>query len=272
MDLDGTLLDPDGILTDATAILLRSLHARGLRIILASGRMTARVLPIAEQLGFPVDLVTYNGSEVLSFGPKGWSTLSSRTLSALSRDAVYALSKSQSVFMNVYAQGKLHGYHPQGDFAWSKHYESSSGATYAGKHASLSDLPREGIYKLLIIGTQDERDRYHDNWTPLLEDHCGLTKSNPEYLEFLAKGVSKGTGLRIWLDHFGLAASDLLAFGDAENDLEMLRLAGMGIAMANSTPGLRVDFGTSSGRYSAWTNAQAGVDRELAEIFGLATP
>jgi Cof subfamily protein (haloacid dehalogenase superfamily) len=284
LDLDGTLLDSQGILTDATASLLRVLSSRGLRLILASGRMTARVLPFAEQLGVPVDLVTYNGSEVLTHGPMGWTALSSRGLSNLSRDAVYALSRSHSVFLNVYARNKLHGYHPQGDFTWSKHYETSSGATYAGKHTRLPDLPMEGIQKLLVIGTPAERDHLHDAWSPLLSDHCVLTKSNPEYLEFLAKDVSKGTGLRIWLDHNGLAASDLLAFGDAENDVEMLRLAGLGIAMANATPGLRADYGRSfrnggssgdgrsSGRFSSWTNAQAGVARELAGIFGLPLP
>jgi Cof subfamily protein (haloacid dehalogenase superfamily) len=269
LDLDGTLLNADGRLDDPTAAILRALAARGLRIILASGRMTARVLPYAEQLGIPVDLVAYNGSEVLSHGPTGWSTLSSRGLSTPARDAVYALSRSHSVFLNVYAHGKLHGYHPQGDFTWSKHYETNSGATYAGKHTRLPDLPIEGIHKLLVISTPAERDHLHDTWSPLLSDHCVLTKSNPEYLEFLAKDVSKGTALRIWLDHNGLAASDLLAFGDAENDLEMLRLAGLGIAMANATPGLRADHGRAFGRFSAWTNAQSGVARELAALFGV---
>jgi Cof subfamily protein (haloacid dehalogenase superfamily) len=272
LDLDGTLLDPDGILTDSTASFLRILHARGLRIILASGRMTASVLPIALQLGVPVDLITYNGSEVLSHGPKGWSMLSSRGISSRSRDAVFDLCSRHSVFLNVYAQGNVHGYHPQGDFTWSEHYEAGSGAAYAGKHARRSDLPMEDIRKLLAICAPAERDRLHDTWSPLLSDHCTLTKSNPEYLEFLAKDVSKGSGLRIWLDHQGLAPSDLLAFGDAENDLEMLRLAGLGIAMANSTPGLRGEYARSSGRFSSWTNAQAGVVRELAGIFGLPLP
>lgn len=272
LDLDGTLLDADGILTDATASFLRNLHARGLRIILASGRMTARVLPIARQLGVPVDLVTYNGTEVLSHGPMGWSTLSSRGISSRTRDAVFDLSSRHSVFLNVYAEDKLYGYHPQGEFSWSKHYEASSGAVYAGKHARLSDLPMEGIRKLLVISTPADRDHLHDTWSPQLSEHCALTKSNPEYLEFLGMGVSKGSGLRIWLDHHGLAASELLAFGDAENDLEMLRLAGLGIAMANATPGLRADYSRSSGRFSSWTNAQAGVVRELAGIFGLPLP
>lgn len=272
LDLDGTLLDEDGRLAETTASLLRALSSRGLRIILASGRMTARVLPFAEQLGFPVDLVTYNGSEVMANGPAGWTTLSSRSLSTTALEAVYALSRTHSVFLNIYSQGDLHGYHSHGDFTWSKHYETNTGATYAGKHTRIPDLPRVDIRKLLVIGTPVERNLLHDTWSPLLSDHCLLTKSNPEYLEILEKDVSKGSALRIWLDHNRVDASELLAFGDAENDLEMLRLAGLGIAMANATPGLRADHGRTSGRFSRWTNAQSGVARDLADLFGLPHP
>ncbi len=263
--MDGTLLDADGILRVGTVAVLRNLAALGVRIILASGRMTARVIPFAEQLGVPVDLVSYNGSEVLAHGASGWTTLSSRGISSAARDAVYALSRSDSVFLNIYSRGILHGYHPQGDFTWSFHYETNSGATYAGKFSRLPDLPQENIQKLLIIDTPLRRNQLHDDWAPALAGKCALTKSNPEYLEFLATDVSKGSGLGIWLTHNGIKPGELLAFGDAENDLEMLNLAGFGIAMANATPGVRSAYG----RFSAWSNAEEGVARELSAIFGL---
>jgi Cof subfamily protein (haloacid dehalogenase superfamily) len=265
--LDGTLLNGKGEMGARTAALLRLLAAKGLRIILASGRMTARVTPYADQLGVPVDLVTYNGSEVLAGGPGGWSTLSSRGLPPAASEAVYDLSRAHGVFMNVYHEGKLLGYHPQGDFSWSRHYEFHSGAAYAGKHTSLDSLPRQGIQKLLVIDTPARRDQWHEVWSPLLADRCVLTKSNPEYLEFLARDVSKGSALGIWLERNGLPASQLLAFGDAENDLEMLNLAGLGIAMANATPGVRAAY--AKGRFSPWSNDEEGVALELAALFGL---
>ncbi|HKP97473.1 MAG TPA: HAD hydrolase family protein, partial [Fibrobacteria bacterium] len=231
----------------------------------ASGRMTARVLPFAEQLAVPLSLVSYNGAELLEGGPAAWTSVSLRGLSAAARDAVFDLCRSQRVFLNVYAAGKLHGYHPEGDFAWSRHYEANSGAVYAGKHTSLESLPLEGIPKLLVMETFANRERLYDAWSPLLSNHCVLTKSNPEYLEFLAKGVSKGSGLEIWLERNDILPSELLAFGDAENDLEMLRLAGMGIAMANATPGLRAAYS----RFSRWSHAEEGVAKEIAALFGL---
>jgi hydroxymethylpyrimidine pyrophosphatase-like HAD family hydrolase len=95
-----------------------------------------------------------------------------------------------------------------------------------------------------------------------------VLKSNPEYLEFVELGTSKGAALAFRLRRNGLSPMDLLAFGDAENDLEMLRMAGLGIAMANATPGLKAEFG----RLSRWTHAEDGVAREPSALYSLFPP
>ena len=263
--MDGTLLDPAGKLTPATAAVLRRLAAGGIRILLASGRMTARVKPFAEALGLPIGLITYNGAVILDGGPHAWSPLATRGLPDAARDAVYGLCRDQSVFLNVYADSHLHAFHPQGDFAWSRHYEFHSGATYSGKYTRLEDLPSAGLEKLLVIATPEDRERLFAAWSPLLAHHCDLTKSNPEYLEFVAKGVSKGTALAIWLDRNGIPPSELLAFGDAENNLEMLTLAGLGYAMSNAMPGLRA----ARRLFTRWSHSEDGVARELCDLFDL---
>ena len=263
--MDGTLLDPDGRLTPATAAVLRRLASGGLRILLASGRMTARVLPFAESLAIPLGLVTYNGAVTLDGGPSAWSQVATRGIAPAARDAVFDLCRDRGVFLNVYADGRLYGYHPAGDFAWSTHYEENSGATYAVKSARLEDLPRTGLEKLLVMADPEGRNRLFTEWHPLLSGHCDLTKSNPEYLEFVGKGVSKGAALEAWLERNGIEPAGLLAFGDAENDLEMLTLAGLGYAMANATPGLRAAFTV----FSRWSHSEDGVARELCSLYGL---
>jgi Cof subfamily protein (haloacid dehalogenase superfamily) len=265
LDLDGTLLDAQGRLPDASARILRLLSGRGVRIVLASGRMTARIIPFAEALDFPLSLIAFNGAEILERGPGSWVTVSSRPLGLAARDSVLELSRAHGVFLNVYAAGNLYGYHPAGDFAYCRHYESHTGARYAGKFSDSAYLPGEGIAKLLAIETPANRDRFYAAWSQSLSGRCEVTKSNPEYLEFLGSGVSKGSALEIWLARHSLAGTDLVAFGDAENDLEMLDLAGMGIAMANATPGLRAAYG----RFSAWNNDQDAVARELSGLFHL---
>ena len=265
LDLDGTLLDPQGQISSVTLRILRELSGRGIQIVIASGRMTPRVVPYANDLGIPMTLVTYNGAETLEGQAPNWKLQATRPISHQTRDAVFELCRQGSIFLNVYADGKLHGYHPDAKFAPSLIYGSQTGAEYAGLHDRLEALPQKGISKLLVVDTQENRDRLFQKWTPLLAGHCSLVKSNPEYLEFMALGVSKGSALESWLAMKGISNQKLIAFGDAENDLEMLNLAALGIAMGNASPGLRANWS----RISSWTHAQDGVARELADLFGL---
>lgn len=265
LDLDGTLLDGRGRLSSRSIRTLRAVSELGVRIVLASGRMTARIAPFAEELGIPVDLISCNGAEILEGPSPARRSVAFRSIGMAARDAVLELCRSHGVFLNIYAGGKLYCYHPAGDFAFSRFYEAHTGAEYASKHMSIDDLPREGIAKLLAIESPENRERLFTAWSPLLAGYCDVTKSNPEYLEFLGLGVSKGSALSIWLSGHSLERRDLLAFGDAENDLEMLTLAGLGIAMANATPGLRALYT----RFSAWSHDQDAVAKELIDIFGL---
>lgn len=265
LDMDGTLLDPSGRVTPAAAAAIRALAERGVRVVLASGRMTARVAPFIRELGLRLDLIAYNGAEVCAHGPDGWTPILARTLSAEARDAVFDLCRRHARFLNVYAGGKLHGYHPGGDYSHSLHYEAQTLAVYASKVDSLEALPREAILKLLVIDTPENRERLHREWEPLVAAHCQVLKSNPEYLEFVDLGTTKGSALAFWLARNGLRPDEMVALGDAENDLEMLRMAGLGIAMANATPGLKAAFP----RISPWSHAEDGVARELARIFSL---
>lgn len=265
LDLDGTLLDPSGAISVAAAEAIKKLMSRNIRVIVASGRMTARVIPFIRELGLPLDLVSYNGAELREYRVGDWVPIHSRIISNRTRKAVFGLCHDHGHFLNVYAGGKLHGYHPSGDYRHSAFYQAQTLAEYAEKVDRLEALPQEGILKLLVIETPENRDRLFREWEPDLRTHCQVLKSNPEYLEFVDLGTSKATALAFWLEKNGIAPTELVAFGDAENDLEMLRLAGLGIAMANSSQGLKAEYT----RLSPWTNAEDGVARELARIFSL---
>jgi Cof subfamily protein (haloacid dehalogenase superfamily) len=227
--------------------------------------MTARVIPYIRELGIPMDLVSYNGAEVRESRAGEWVPVRRVTVSERTRDAVFALARSRGLFLNVYAGDLLHAYHPEGDFRHCRIYEAQTAAAYASKVDDHSRLPQEGILKFLVVDTPEGRDRLYGEYHAAMSSHCDLLKSNPEYLEFVDRGISKGNALQFWLDRNGLSAADLLAFGDAENDLEMLKLAGLGIAMANATPGLKAAWKN----LSAWSHAEDGVARELRRLFAL---
>ncbi len=265
LDLDGTLLDPKGRLSPEAVRILRALAAKGINIILASGRMTARVIPYAEQVGVALTLVSYNGAETSEGQGSVWSRTAFSPLDSDSRETIFRLCRDEAVFLNVYSDGALYGYHPQGDFESSNFYSAQTGATYQAFFRDLDQLPREAIAKLLMIQAPENRDALYAAWSMKLTGKCALTKSNPEYVEVLSNGVSKGRALAEWLKRRSLDANQLLAFGDAENDLDMLRLAGIGYAMRNATPGLLRAFPKTT----RLGNTQNGLARELDSLFGI---
>jgi Cof subfamily protein (haloacid dehalogenase superfamily) len=261
--MDGTLLDPQGRITPAAGRILRELSTRGVRVVLASGRMTERIIPFAEELAIPASVIAYNGAEVWEKKDGAWRVAHASRISSRTREEVFSLCRRRGIFLNVYSGGKLHGYHPSGDFAWSAHYEKYTEAVYASKCVRLEDLPVGSIAKLLIIESPENRDKLYDELAPAFGGHCRVLKSNPEYLEFVDGNTSKASALEFWMRAHGISRQELLAFGDAENDFEMLNMAGLGVAMGNCTPGLRALYP----RVSEWTHDQDGVARALARLF-----
>ena len=263
LDLDGTLLNSQKIITEPVIAQLQRVSSMGVKIILASGRMAARVQPFAEILGLPASVIAYNGAQIVEKINNQWEQTFLRPLDANTREMVYEIACEQELFLNIYAGFKLYGYHPKENYAFSELYKNQTQSHYEAFFKDLKELPKENLEKLLIIETPLQRDVLYNELRPKLSKHCEVLKSNPEYLEFLSKGTSKRVALEKWLETHSIDKSRLLAFGDAENDLEMLELAGLGIAMANSTPGLL----ECVSEVSQWGCDQDGIAREIERIF-----
>ena len=85
-------------------------------------------------------------------------------------------------------------------------------------------IPAERLSKVIAHLPAELKERYH------------AVQSQEMIMEFLPKRVDKHVGLKALLDHFGDDFSNLMAFGDADNDLGMIKAAGQGIVMANGLP------------------------------------
>ena len=94
-------------------------------------------------------------------------------------------------------------------------------------------------------------------------DKMDVFRSAPFFLELVPKGIDKAQSLRRLLAKINLTPADMIAFGDGYNDLSMLKLAGMGVAMANAAPEVRADAD-----YITLSNEEDGVAAAL-EHFGM---
>lgn len=89
-------------------------------------------------------------------------------------------------------------------------------------------------YSKAIVSDQPELlDKYQAAMDDTLRSQYHIVRSQPQIMEFLAPGMDKVVGLKALLDHFDMDFSNLVAFGDAENDLGMIKNAEIGVVMEN---------------------------------------
>ena len=102
--------------------------------------------------------------------------------------------------------------------------------------------------KCMIVGDPIPLAALEQQMANDLGDKMEVCRSAPFFLELTPKGIDKALSLRRLLSHLQLSPADMIACGDGYNDLSMIRLAGMGVAMANAQPEVRAaaDFVTSS--------------------------
>lgn len=260
LDLDGTLLTREGLPSSLTLATLLAARAAGMRLVLASGRMASRIWPIAAHFAPPLTVIAYNGARIQEWHADGSITTSLTTV--VPHDLyqeIVTFCTERRLFLNVYSGDDLHGYQPEGDYRFGEIYHQQNGAHYVAYHRDPSGLPTQEVAKLLTITSPQDRDTLYDFFQERFGQKGSVVKSNPEYLEIMDKGVTKGSALRLWMQSHGIQPSAVTAFGDAENDLDMLQSVGHGFAVANATPGLKAAYS----RISSYSHDEEVIVREL---------
>ena len=90
------------------------------------------------------------------------------------------------------------------------------------------------INKLMVMAEETEINRTRPELTKALDGLVSITQAVPTMLELLPLGASKGDGVQKFLEYEGIDPSKVMAFGDGENDIEMLKLVGLGVSMGNA--------------------------------------
>jgi Cof subfamily protein (haloacid dehalogenase superfamily) len=257
-DLDGTLLQPDHSLSPRTRDVLRTLHDRNVRIMLASGRAHPDVQGIRALLGMDIALITSNGAIVHD---ENNHPIYSATIPLDLVQMLLDMSLPKGVHRNLY----------QGNDWWVEEanpallkFHEASGFGY--KVTDFADLDRRGIQKIFFIAG-------HDLLVPLEKeirrqwgDRLSIAFSLPVCLEVMQFDVNKGNAIERVLHHAGGDIADVIAFGDGMNDYEMLKVVGQGVVMGNAHDMLKKALPAHP---RALANGQEGVAVYLENLFGL---
>jgi Cof subfamily protein (haloacid dehalogenase superfamily) len=258
-DLDGTLLHSDHSLDPFTAQTVRAIAARGVNIIIATGRHYRDVAGIRDVLGVDAYLITSNGARVHAPGD----------------ECVYARNLDPEVVRRL-VQPDLAGGNGRvivnlfADDAWliDRHapellvFHQDSGFKY--EVMDLREHDGENIAKVLYVGDPADLKETAANLEREFGDSIYVTYSLPDCLEVMTRDVSKGRALRFVLERLDADVAHCVAFGDNMNDIDLLETAGHPFMMSNANPDL-IKRLPDVPRIGA--NFEAGVAHQLRKLF-----
>lgn len=244
LDLDGTLLNPMHQIPPATREAILVARERGVTAVIVTGRMQRSAAPYAAELGLDgLPMVTYNGAFVSLY--PSVEPLYHEPLPLAAAKALAAFCESEGIYLQGYQDDQL--YVPE-QSPEAVSYQAQAGVTgeAVGPLSAWLGAPQT---KMIAISTPERVAALKPVVQELLGGAANVTISHPRYLEVMSSQVSKGRALAAVAERLGVQQSEVLAIGDGLNDLEMLRWAGTGVAIAHAPAELRAvaDWVTTEG-------------------------
>ena len=242
-DLDGTML-PDGNVVSAENIgAVRRATEAGVVVTIATGRMFEAALPVAQALGVDVPIISYNGGLIKS--PSG-RVYEEHTIDAVLAHDIIAFCQARDWYIQTYSGGVLR-YAAACDE--SRFYENSQKITGEAVGWGGMLAHTAGNCKLLLVTAgRDVTLTRSEAVLAAFGDRVDVTRSADCLIEIVPKGISKASALTSLAAKLGIAIEEMMAIGDAYNDLPMLKAAGKSVAMGNAFPEVKeeADYETLS--------------------------
>ena len=234
-DIDGTILDNQHQVDPELKDIIPLLNREQIPFVLASARSPLGMEPIARELGLGDNpLACYNGALVIKGDPQAYETIIEHPLDKKEIRTFLELVKSEfpSVSINLYS-GK--DWIADRLDKWVQIEAAITGEQPVIQNILLPVLDvLIPIHKLLLIDEAPVIQKLHDYLQTLDFSKTAFYLSKDNYMEVTAKHVSKEQALHEIAQHYQVPLEEVMTVGDNFNDLPMLRLAGLGVAMDNA--------------------------------------
>jgi Cof subfamily protein (haloacid dehalogenase superfamily) len=226
-DLDRTLIAEDAIVHQRTRSAVGAAREAGIHVVVVTGRMYRSVLPYVRELGLDEPVVCYQGAVVADAA--GSFLRHVRIPVELAREALAAVT-AEGHHVNCYVDDELY---------------VAEVTQEARAYADFQDLPMHAVgdlvrwldrppTKLVAVGERHVMDDLERRVKARFDGRLYISKSLPEFLEFAAPEVTKASGLAVAAGLLDVPLERIVAFGDGENDVELLESAGYAVAVENA--------------------------------------
>lgn len=264
LDLDNTLLLPDKTLSHRNKCILQTLHHHHIKIVLTTGRPLPNTKPILDQLNFTEKddyVILFNGGLIKNLSNN--NILLNKYFSIKNIQHILLILKSLSLPIDLVTQNHVYSIKEYGQSAYSQLISRS--LPYSQINLSVLNTHTNFQFNKFVVCATSEQlshlEKILSN-SPLINNQFNFVRSRRILLEFVPKNVNKALALNALLEHLSLTPDNLMAFGDEENDIEMIKLARLGVAMGNAIPKVK-----AAADFQTLDNVHDGVSEFLESYF-----
>lgn len=247
LDVDGTLLNDEREISKRTLAALLKVQQMGVRIVLASGRPTYGLMPLAKTLelgnygGF---VLSYNGCQIIK--AQNGEILFERRINPEMLPYLEKKARKNGFAIFTYHDDTLITDSPDNEYIKNEALLNNLKIIREDEFSTAIDF---APCKCMLVSDKEEvLIGLEQHWEKRLAGTLDAFRSEPYFLEVVPCGVNKANTLGALLEHLGVTREEVIAVGDGVCDVTMLQLAGMGVAMGHSQDSVKVcaDYVTAS--------------------------
>jgi len=239
IDMDGTLLNSQGIITQRTGDILRKAKDEGIIVSICTGRFLENVSMMLHDAGLDVPIISLNGCVIEVNGDRIRESHLLPEAGKAIYEALESVHASYYIFspkMVITRRAEIM-HHSEAKYA--ERLTAKYGVSFVtGSNAALEAISKP-MYKFYVY--QDSRSCSLEAAWEAVKTIGGaeFTRSSSRNFEIMPSGIDKGYGISQLAAWLGMPMDQVMAIGDHDNDLPMIRAAGFGVAMGNASPKIK---------------------------------
>ena len=247
LDVDGTLLNDEREISKRTLAALLKDQQKGVRIVLASGRPTYGLMPLAKTLelgNYGGVVLSYNGCQIIK--AQNGEILFERRINPEMLPYLEKKARKNGFAIFTYHDDTLITDSPDNEYIKNEALLNNLKIIREDEFSTAIDF---APCKCMLVSDKEKAlIGLEQHWEKRLAGTLDAFRSEPYFLEVVPCGVNKANTLGALLEHLGVTREEVIAVGDGVCDVTMLQLAGMGVAMGHSQDSVKVcaDYVTAS--------------------------
>ena len=233
LDMDDTLLNDDHTISNENKVMLSKARELGVHIVLASGRPTPAMTAYAKELQLDNSyMISYNGAVITDL--KENKVIFEQTLTQEQIHELYDYSLKSKTHIITYVDGKIVS---ETDSEYIDIEKNITGLEH-NKVESFKDEVQSSAIKCILLEEPSYLKEVEKDLKVAMP-HLSVCMSKPFFLEVAQNGIDKGASIKFLAEKLNILQSEIIAVGNAGNDLTMIEYAGLGVWVDNVDPELR---------------------------------